>query len=90
MSTDAHGIVRLLAEAEAGDAKAAHAKVDASNELVGVPRLELGASCSQSRRATNCATPRQPGTLRKRIAPGGAAGQNRTDYASLFRAALYQ
>ena len=26
--------------------------------LVGVARLELAASCSQSRRATNCATPR--------------------------------
>ena len=27
--------------------------------LVGVARLELAASCSQSRRATNCATPRK-------------------------------
>ena len=26
--------------------------------MVGVARLELAASCSQSRRATNCATPR--------------------------------
>ncbi len=30
---------------------------------VGAPRLELGASCSQSRRATNCATPRLCGKL---------------------------
>ena len=28
--------------------------------VVGVARLELAASCSQSRRATNCATPRHP------------------------------
>ena len=28
--------------------------------MVGVARLELAASCSQSRRATNCATPRHP------------------------------
>ena len=28
--------------------------------MVGVARLELAASCSQSRRATNCATPRRP------------------------------
>ena len=28
--------------------------------VVGVARLELAASCSQSRRATNCATPRNP------------------------------
>ena len=27
---------------------------------IGVARLELAASCSQSRRATNCATPRHP------------------------------
>ena len=27
---------------------------------IGVARLELAASCSQSRRATNCATPRNP------------------------------
>ena len=27
--------------------------------MVGVARLELAASCSQSRRATNCATPRK-------------------------------
>ena len=27
---------------------------------IGVARLELAASCSQSRRATNCATPRRP------------------------------
>ena len=31
---------------------------DFSGVLVGVGRLELPASCSQSRRATNCATPR--------------------------------
>ena len=30
--------------------------------VVGVARLELAASCSQSRRATNCATPRNPAT----------------------------
>ena len=29
------------------------------SRLVGVARLELAASCSQSRRATNCATPRK-------------------------------
>ena len=29
---------------------------------IGVARLELAASCSQSRRATNCATPRYPAT----------------------------
>ena len=28
--------------------------------FIGVARLELAASCSQSRRATNCATPRHP------------------------------
>ena len=27
--------------------------------FIGVARLELAASCSQSRRATNCATPRK-------------------------------
>ena len=31
--------------------------------VVGVARLELAASCSQSRRATNCATPRHPAAL---------------------------
>ncbi len=29
------------------------------NPVVGAPRLELGTSCSQSKRATNCATPRK-------------------------------
>ena len=32
---------------------------------VGVPRLELGASWSQTRHATNCATPRLPYTFRR-------------------------
>ena len=30
---------------------------------IGVARLELAASCSQSRRAANCATPRHPAAL---------------------------
>ena len=30
------------------------------HKKIGVARLELAASCSQSRRATNCATPRHP------------------------------
>ena len=35
--------------------------------VVGVARLELAASCSQSRRATNCATPRKDTVLVYRV-----------------------